>query len=138
MAAPAKAGSVKRAPQSRGGAPAREEAAVRSLTARLARACEEVSRYIREGWGGSLHEEGRCRWEEGGRAVLVELLLFAPSAEATLNLVDFVFSQLGRRAEDIRRILERHGIAVERFGIDVRVGGSVAEVAIRFRVAPPS
>ena len=106
--------------------------------ARLARACEEVNRYIREGWGGSLHKEGRCRWEEGGRAVLVELLLFAPSAEATLDLLDFVFSQLGRRAEDIRRILERHGIAVERFGIDVRVGGSVAEVAIRLRVAPPS
>jgi hypothetical protein len=70
--------------------------------------------------------------------VVVELLLFAPSAEATLSLVDFIVSQLGRRAEDIRRILEGHGLAVERIGIDVRTGGSVAEVAIRFRVAPPS
>jgi hypothetical protein len=47
-----------------------------AFAAALARACKEVNRYIRE-WdcGDLLHKEGRCRWEEGGRAVVVELLL---------------------------------------------------------------
>ena len=89
------------------------------LVDRMFEACEEVEVYARERWGESLDGVLCDAWEE--KAVEVGL------CDSRL-LVD------GVDIENVRRMLEKHGLAIKRVVIDIRAGDYIAEVKIRFHV----
>jgi hypothetical protein len=85
-------------------------------------ACEEIDRYAKERWDcEDLLGGGCCRWEVDEKVVEVVL------CDSSL-LVDEV------DIENIRRMLEKHGLSVRRAVIDIRAGDYIAEVKIRFHV----
>ena len=94
------------------------------LDDRMFEACEEIESHLK-GWEDKLFDEGRCRWSLGGRAV--EVVLYGGAVTVPSEVL-----------EAIRGVLERHGLPVERFEVEVDAGDFVAEVAIRFRVALPA
>ena len=94
------------------------------LDDRMFETCEEVNRHLK-GWEGKLFVEGDCSWSLSGRAV--EVALYGGVVTVPSEVL-----------EAIRGVLERHGLLVERFEIEVYAGEFVAEVAIRFRVALPA
>jgi hypothetical protein len=87
-------------------------------------ACEEIDRYAKERWDcENLFGGGCCRWYLSEKDVVeVELC----GGRVIVDEVDI---------ENIRRILEKHGLAVKRVEIDVWAGDFTAEVALRFHVA---
>jgi hypothetical protein len=94
------------------------------LVDRMFGACEEVGIYAKKRWGYGCDEvfgEGCCRWEEDEK--VVEVVLYDGSL-----LVD------EEDIENIRRMLEKHGLFVRHVAIEVRAGDYIAEVKIRFHV----
>jgi hypothetical protein len=87
-------------------------------------ACEEVERLLK-GWEDKLFWEGKCDWSFGGREV--EVVLYGGTVTVPSEIL-----------ETVRGVLEKHGLTVERFEIEVDADDYVAEVAIRFHVALPA
>jgi hypothetical protein len=103
---------------------AEEDPVGEELDERRFDACEEVERLLK-GWEGELFVEGECRRRFGERAV--EVVLYGGTVTVPSEVL-----------EAVRGALEKHGLAVERFEIEVDADDYAAEVAIRFRVALPA
>jgi EAL domain-containing protein (putative c-di-GMP-specific phosphodiesterase class I) len=93
------------------------------LDDRMFDACEEAHLYVEERWGcHRMFGAWCCDWDSEKRVVEVEL------CDRSL-VVD------GADVENLKRIIERHGLAVKRVEVEVSAGDFVAEVTIRFHVA---
>lgn len=87
-------------------------------------ACEEVDSFLKV-WEDKLFWEGKCRWSFGGEPV--EVVLYGGIVTVPSEVL-----------EAIRGMLEKHGLTVGRFEVEVDADDFVAEVTIRFHVALPA
>lgn len=88
------------------------------LFERMGEACEEVEFYVRERWSESLYG---VDFDMEGKAVVV-------------TLSDFDLRVDEADIENIRRMIERHGLTVDHYVVSVKAG-DLADAVIRFYVA---